>query len=132
MEIAADSHRLRQVLDNLLSNAIRYSPAGGMIAVHLTTAPESAALSDAAIAHGLPQAVLLTVADQGIGIAPDDLPHIFDRFYRGRREPMASGSGLGLYIASEIIAQHGGRLWAESQPGAGTRFYVTLPESRHT
>jgi signal transduction histidine kinase len=131
VEIAADSHRLRQVLDNLLSNAIRYSPAGGMIAVHLTTAPESAAPSDAAIAHGLPQAVLLTVADQGIGIAPDDLPHIFDRFYRGRREPMASGSGLGLYIASEIIAQHGGRLWAESQPGAGTRFHVTLPESRH-
>lgn len=132
LEIAADGHRLRQVLDNLLSNAIRYSPAGGMIAVHLTTAPESAAPSDAATARGLPQAVLLTVADQGIGIAPGDLPHIFDRFYRGRSEPLASGSGLGLYIASEIIAQHGGRLWADSQPGTGTRFHVTLPESRHT
>ena len=131
LEIAADGHRLRQVLDNLLSNAIRYSPAGGMIAVHLTTAPEQAAPSDAATARGLPQAVMLTVADQGIGIAPGDLPHIFDRFYRGRGEQMASGSGLGLYIASEIIAQHGGRLWAESQPGAGTRFHVTLPESRH-
>ena len=132
VEIAADSHRLRQVLDNLLSNAIRYSPAGGMIDVHLSAAPESAAPSDTASAQGLPQVVLLTVADQGIGIDPGDLPHIFDRFFRGRSEPMLSGSGLGLYIASEIIAQHGGRLWAESQPGSGTHFHVTLPESRHT
>jgi signal transduction histidine kinase len=130
VEIAADSHRLRQVLDNLLSNAIRYSPAGGTIAVHLSTAPEQAAPSDGATVRGLPQSVLLTVADQGIGIAPDDLPHIFDRFYRGRGEHVAGGSGLGLYIASEIIAQHGGRLWAESQPGGGTHFYVSLPESR--
>jgi two-component system, OmpR family, sensor kinase len=131
LEIAADGQRLRQVLDNLLSNAIRYSPAGGMIAVHLTTAPEQVASADAAIACGLPQAVLLTVADQGNGIAPGDLPRIFDRFYRGRGEQVAGGSGLGLYIASEIIAQHGGRLWAESQPDIGTRFHITLPESRH-
>jgi signal transduction histidine kinase len=130
LEIAADGQRLRQVLDNLLSNAIRYSPAGGMIAVHLITAPEQPAPSGRAMAPGLPQAVMLTVADQGIGIAPGDLPHIFDRFYRGRGEQMASGSGLGLYIASEIIEQHGGRLWAESLPDTGTRFHVTLPKSR--
>lgn len=132
VEIAADSLRLRQVLDNLLSNAIRYSPAGGTIAVQLTTALEQAAPSDAADVPGFPQAVLLTVTDQGIGIAPGDLPHIFDRFYRGRGEQVAGGSGLGLYIASQIVAQHGGRLWAESQPGAGTRFYVSLPVVRMT
>jgi signal transduction histidine kinase len=130
LEIAADGQRLRQVLGNLLSNAIRYSPAGGVIAVHLSTAAEQAAPFDAIAERGLPQAALLTVADQGIGIAPSDLPHIFDRFYRGRGEQVASGSGLGLYIASEIIAQHGGRIWAESQPDSGTRFYVTLPERR--
>ncbi len=129
-EIAADSQRLRQVLDNLLSNAIRYSPAGGRIAVHLAMAPEQVGPSDAAATPGLPQAVLLSISDEGIGIAPADLPHIFERFYRGRGEPVAGGSGLGLYIASEIIAQHGGRLWAESQPAAGTCFHVSLPESR--
>jgi signal transduction histidine kinase len=130
LEIAADGQRLRQVLDNLLSNAIRYSPAGGKIAVHLITAPEPAAPTDTATERGLPQAAMLTVADQGMGIAPGDLPRIFDRFYRGRGEHVASGSGLGLYIASEIIAQHGGRIWAESKPDAGTRFHVTLPISR--
>jgi two-component system, OmpR family, sensor histidine kinase VicK len=65
-----------------------------------------------------------------MGIAAEDLPHIFDRFYRGRAEHVTSGSGLGLYIAAEIIAQHGGRLWAESTPGAGARFHITLPVSR--
>jgi signal transduction histidine kinase len=130
LEIAADGQRLRQVLDNLISNAIRYSPAGGKIDVHLLAAPEHAAPSDAVTERGLLQAVMLTVADQGIGIAPGDLPHIFDRFYRGRGEHVASGSGLGLYIASEIIAQHGGRIWAESKPDAGTYFHVTLPKSR--
>jgi signal transduction histidine kinase len=132
LEIAADGQRLRQVLDNLLSNAIRYSPAGGMIGVHLITVAEQPAPVGTTTAPGLPQVVMLTVADQGIGIIPADLPYIFDRFYRGRGEQMASGSGLGLYIASEIIAQHGGRIWAESLPDAGTRFHVTLPKSRHT
>jgi signal transduction histidine kinase len=132
LEIAADGQRLRQVLDNLLSNAIRYSPAGGMIGVHLITIAEQPAPAGTTTAPGLPQAVMLTVADQGIGIIPADLPYIFDRFYRGRGEQMASGSGLGLYIASEIIAQHGGRIWAESLPDAGTRFHVTLPKSRQT
>jgi signal transduction histidine kinase len=128
VEIAADGQRLRQVLGNLISNAIRYSPAGGMITVRLTTAPDQAPPSD--ITPELPQAVMLTVADQGIGITPEDLPHIFDRFYRGRGGQVASGSGLGLYIASAIIAQHGGKLWVESQLDAGTQFHVTFPESR--
>jgi signal transduction histidine kinase len=128
VEIAADGQRLRQVLGNLISNAIRYSPAGGMITVTLTTAPDQA--PPFGTTPELRQAVMLTVADQGIGITPEDLPHIFDRFYRGRGEQVASGSGLGLYIASAIIAQHGGKLWVESQLDAGTQFHITLPVSR--
>jgi two-component system OmpR family sensor kinase len=129
LEIAADGQRLRQVLGNLLANAIRYSPAGGVIRVALTRlAQEPPAAAPAA---DLPQAIRLTVADQGMGITPEDLPHIFDRFFRGRGEQVASGSGLGLYIASAIVIQHGGRIWGESQPETvGTTFHVTLPEGR--
>ncbi|MBC8160094.1 MAG: GAF domain-containing sensor histidine kinase [Roseiflexaceae bacterium] len=126
-EISADRQRLRQVLGNLLANAIRYTPGGGTITVHL-----SATGAQDAHAAELPQEVQITVEDQGMGIAADDLPHIFDRFYRGRGEHVASGSGLGLYIVAEIIAQHGGKLWAESALGSGARFHITLPVSRHT
>jgi signal transduction histidine kinase len=77
------------------------------------------------------QEVQISVADQGVGITAEDVPHIFDRFYRGRGEQLASGSGLGLYIVSEIIAQHGGRIWVESTLGAGATFNITLPLSRH-
>ncbi len=126
LEIAADHQRLRQVLSNLLTNAIRYSPDGGTISVELALLAEQAQVANAE----LPQAVRLTVADQGIGISPEDLPHIFDRFYRGRGELVAVGSGLGLYIAAAIIAQHGGTLTADSVPQVGTRFHATLPVSR--
>lgn len=129
VEVAADQRRLRQVIENLLTNAIRYSPDGGTITVQLAAAnkvllPESGTPM-------LPQEVLITVSDQGIGIAADDLPHVFDRFYRGRGEHIAGGSGLGLYIASEIVAQHGGSIWIESVQGAGASFHITLPASRH-
>lgn len=132
IEIEADQQRLRQVLANLLSNAVRYSPNGSHVTVALTnvvaqTAPATVALASPS---ELPQEVQLTVADQGVGIAAEDLPYIFDRFYRGRGEAIASGSGLGLYIAAEIVAQHGGRLWVEATPGAGSRFNLTLPVRR--
>jgi signal transduction histidine kinase len=130
LEVAADQQRLRQVLGNLLANAIRYTPQGGTITVCLSA---TVALEVSAAGSGtaeLSQEVQITVADQGKGIAAEDLPHIFDRFYRGRGEQVASGSGLGLYIAAEIIAQHGGRLWADSTPGAGACFHITLPVSR--
>jgi two-component system, OmpR family, sensor kinase len=130
LEVAADRQRLRQVLDNLISNAIRFTPAGGTITVGLRAiAVEEAAQIEPDTVE-LPQAVQITVADQGRGIAPEDLPYIFDRFYRGRGEYVASGSGLGLYIAAEIITQHGGRIWAESTPGTGAQFHITLPVSR--
>lgn len=130
IEIAADGQRLRQVLSNLISNAIRFSPAGGTISVQLTTAADAAPQIAMTSTPQLPQALLLTVTDQGIGITPEDLPHIFDRFYRGQGGLVANGSGLGLYIASAIITQHGGQLWVESQVNAGTSFHVTLPISR--
>ncbi len=126
LEIAADHQRLRQVLSNLLTNAIRYSPDGGTISVELALLAEHA--PDAGTE--LPQVVQITVADEGIGISPEDLPHIFDRFYRGRGELVAVGSGLGLYIAAAIIAQHGGTLTVDSVPQSGTRFHATLPISR--
>ncbi len=124
-EVAADERRLRQVIDNLLTNAIRFSPDGGTITVQLTNA------ADESGAQILSQKLHITVSDQGMGIAAEDLPHIFDRFYRGRGERIAIGSGLGLYIASEIVAQHGGSIWVESAQGSGAHFHITLPVSRH-
>jgi two-component system OmpR family sensor kinase/two-component system sensor histidine kinase BaeS len=110
-----DPDRLEQVLNNLVGNALRYTPGGG----HIT-------LGAQAIAGG----VRLTVADSGAGIAPEDLPHIFDRFWKGdrtraRRE--GAGSGLGLAIARQLVQAHGGQIWAESQPGQGTTFFIDLP-----
>ncbi len=129
VEIAADTQRLRQVIDNLITNAIHYSPDGGTITIQLTKAPEQeAAPSESAL---LPQKVLIAVSDQGMGIAAEDVSRIFDRFYRGRGERVASGSGLGLYIAAEIIAQHGGTIRVESVPGAGATFFITLPVNRN-
>lgn len=130
IEISADPQRLRQVLGNLLANAVRYASDGGSIRVELSATVAQGA--SAAGAAALPQDVQITVADQGMGIAAEDLPHIFDRFYRGRGEYVASGSGLGLYIAAAIIDQHGGRIWADSTPGVGARFHITLPVSRLT
>lgn len=130
VEVAADEQRLRQVIDNLLTNAIRYSPDGGTITVQLTNVPANLAAPDERDTQVLPQKVLITVSDQGTGIAAEDLSHIFDRFYRGRGEHLAIGSGLGLYIASEIVAQHGGSIWVESVQGSGAYFYITLPVSR--
>lgn len=130
VEVSADAQRIRQVLANLLANAVRYAPQGGAITVELRALATEDKERDADGLPELPQDVEIIVADEGPGIAAEDLPHIFERFYRGLGEYVASGSGLGLYIAAEIIAQHGGRIWAESLPGAGARFHITLPISR--
>ncbi len=115
-EIKADPDRMAQMLGNLVSNALRYTPEGGQI-----------------ILSGQHQenAVLLSVQDNGTGIAPDKLPHIFARFYRGEksRQPDHAGSGLGLAIAKAIVEAHGGTIAAESEPGRGTTFTMTLPVS---
>jgi PAS domain S-box-containing protein len=112
--IRADYERIRQVLTNLIANAVKYSPDGGVIRVGGWREGEAA---------------LIYVADQGIGIPPEEHEQIFQRFYRVdtrlRRE--AQGSGLGLYLARAIIEAHGGRIWVESQLNRGARFVFTLP-----
>jgi PAS domain S-box-containing protein len=109
-----DARRFEQVLLNLGGNAIKYSPAGGDITVTgRQTGPE----------------ILLQIQDQGIGIPPQDLTRIFERFYRVSNELMQQigGAGLGLAVCQGIVEAHGGRIWAESVPGAGSTFYFTLP-----
>lgn len=113
-EVIADPDRINQVLDNLMHNAIRHTPDGGQIELAAQTCAEG---------------VQLSVKDSGPGIAAEDVPHIFSRFYRAdkSRRRQEGGSGLGLAIAKSIVERHNGRIWAESVPGEGTTFHFTLP-----
>jgi len=114
--VRADRKRLAQVLANLLNNAIKYSPSGGTITVSGVVVKE---------------AVQISVSDEGIGIAPAEQEHIFDRFYRvdNALSRETQGAGLGLYIVRSIVDAHGGRIWAESRDGGGTSVHFTLPLS---
>ena len=109
-KIGADPHRISQVLSNLLGNAIKFTSEGGTVT--LRARPRDGSL-------------LVTVADTGRGIAPDDLAHIFDRYWRPKGSE-GEGTGLGLYIARGIVEAHGGRVWAESSP-QGAALVFTLP-----
>jgi len=113
--VDGDEVRLGQVLGNLLSNALRYTPPGGSVTLRAEAAPD--------------RQVRLSVQDTGPGIAPADLPHIFERFYRAdpARAAEAGESGLGLAIARTLVDAHGGRLMAESTPGQGATFALLLP-----
>jgi two-component system OmpR family sensor kinase/two-component system sensor histidine kinase BaeS len=114
LEIQGDAGRLDQVLSNLVSNALRHTPSGGRITL-------SAEAADGC--------VRLTVADTGEGIAPEDLPFVFDRFWRGDRARSHSGStGLGLAIAAQLVRAHGGAIRVASRPGDGTTFTLDLPQ----
>lgn len=112
--VPADPVRLAQVVRNLLENAVKYSPQGGLIVVHGETQPEH---------------IVVSIADQGIGIAPEHLNRLFEKFFRVKTGAAQGtvGSGLGLPIARSIVEAHGGQIWAESQLGQGTIFYFTLP-----
>jgi len=114
LHVRCSRRRLAQAVENLITNAVKYSRSGGRVAV-------SAFEDDG---H-----VVVTVSDEGIGIPPDEEPHIFDRFYRGRSEEVAGvpGTGLGLSIVKAVIDKHGGRVWVDSQPGAGSTFSFVLP-----
>lgn len=114
-----DRDRLGQILQNLLSNAVRYSPAGSAIRISVTD---------------LGAAAQITVSDQGVGIPPEALARLFDRFYRVETASASQpqGLGLGLYITRGLVEAHGGRVWAESTAGQGSTFYVILPYNRHT
>jgi len=110
-----DSQRIEQVLTNLLANAIRHTPAGGTVSV--------SARSD--------QDLVVEVSDTGAGIAPADLPHVFDRFWRGdkSRARDRGGAGLGLAIARQLVEAHNGRIWVESEPNVGSTFGFVLPST---
>jgi two-component system, OmpR family, sensor histidine kinase BaeS len=110
--VRADRRRLRQVVTNLLTNALKFTSGGGTVTVAVRPAGAAA---------------VLTVADTGVGIPADELPHIFDRFWRGRQAAQTSGSGIGLAIAAELARAHGGELAARSAPGDGTTMTLTLP-----
>jgi PAS domain S-box-containing protein len=113
--IAVDPPRIQQVLSNLVGNAIKFTPAGGQIVLRANPADGEARFA---------------VVDNGPGIAPDALPHIFGRFWQGKRTDRR-GIGLGLTIAKGIVEAHGGRIWVESQLGAGSSFYFTVPLAAH-
>jgi signal transduction histidine kinase len=112
--VAADRDKLRQVLVNLLANAVKYSPSGGLIAVEL---------------RGDDRRVEIVVRDEGLGIAPSEQRLIFEKFYRAdvNMTRGVSGSGLGLYISRELVHRMGGTISVQSQPGQGSTFVVTLP-----
>lgn len=117
-EIYVDSQRLAQVLANLLGNALRHTPAGGEIVLIANTSGAEQRRSR----------VMLAVRDTGSGIDPEDLPHIFDRFWRGdRARTRSAGSGLGLAIAKQIVEAHGGEITVESAPGTGTTIRLSMP-----
>ena len=131
-----DGPRLGRVLDNLLGNAIKYSPEGGVISIHVRLGA-----SPIAEPHGIARAdesdarpgVLLSVEDNGIGIAAEDLPHVFDRFRRGGNVPeTVVGTGIGLTSVAQIVHQHGGTIDISSGLGQGTRVTVWLPLTGRT
>jgi signal transduction histidine kinase len=126
-----DGPRLRRVLDNLVGNAIKYSPGGGLISIHIGLAASPVGERDgmAPANHtGSRPGVLLSVQDNGIGIAAEDLPHIFDRFRRGSNVPeTVVGTGIGLTSVAQIVHQHGGTIHISSGLGQGTRVTVWLP-----
>lgn len=113
--VRGDRDHLEQVLNNLVSNAIKYSPSGRRVDLHLGTRTDGM--------------VVLSVTDQGMGIRAAELETIFGLFYRSpdREARDVGGMGLGLYISKEIVDRHGGRIWAESREGKGTTFFIALP-----
>lgn len=114
IRVSADSLRLRQILYNLLTNAVKFTPMGGTIYLGTT-------LTD-------PQTVRITVSDTGIGIAHDQQAQIFERFYQvgTTTQGVREGTGLGLAICKQLVEMHGGKIWVESQPGEGSRFHFSL------
>lgn len=117
LPLTGDRTKLQRIFANLLDNAVKYTPAGGRVSVSAT-------------ADG--QSVEVIVEDSGVGIAGEDLPHIFDRFYRAEKSRSAPGSGLGLSLARAFVLVHNGTIAASSTPNQGSRFTVRLPWKRLT
>jgi signal transduction histidine kinase len=119
IRIRHDPPRIGQVVANLVGNAVKFTPRGGVVRVSVEAVPDGARID---------------VVDTGVGIDPSELPHIFERFYRGSRanEARGSGSGLGLAIVRSIVDMHGGTVTVESGPGSGSSFTVRLPQDPRT
>ncbi len=111
-EFFADRGRIDQVLLNLVHNAVKFTPVGGAISVVVSSTND---------------VVEFQVRDTGVGVNPEDMPRLFERFYKADRARRSQGTGLGLAIAKHIVQAHGGSIWAEPNPGGGTRFIFTLP-----
>jgi signal transduction histidine kinase len=116
VDVFADEEKIGSVISNLLSNAVKYSQKGTTIEINCT--------------H-LGNEVEVSVKDEGIGVKPEDAAHLFDRYYRVDNPNFShvSGFGIGLYLSAEIVKQHGGRIWIESLPDAGSTFYFALPDT---
>jgi two-component system phosphate regulon sensor histidine kinase PhoR len=111
-KVSADPVRVRQVITNLVHNAIKFTRSGGRITI--TT-------------RRLEGSVVVAIADTGVGIPKEDLPHVFERFYKGDKARAGEGTGMGLAIAKHVIEAHGGRIWVESEEGKGATFSFSLP-----
>jgi two-component system phosphate regulon sensor histidine kinase PhoR len=110
--VLADVERVQQVVANLVHNAVKFTPPGGQVTLS---------------AEPVGEEMVISVRDTGVGIPADDLPRIFERFYKADRARYGGGTGLGLSIARHIVQAHGGRIWAESAEGRGSSFYFSLP-----
>jgi signal transduction histidine kinase len=110
--VFADREKIGQVLSNLVSNAVKYAKAGTQIQVNCGLSEDQ---------------VIISVRDKGIGIKPNDLKQVFDRYFRAETQGHISGFGIGLYLCAEIIKRHNGKIWAESTPDEGSTFYFSLP-----
>jgi signal transduction histidine kinase len=115
LTIDGDAERVRQVLANLVGNAMKFTEPGGTITVR---------------AKLWEHTVLFSVADTGSGIPPEHLPHLFELYWHARRNARSSGSGYGLAIARGLVEAHGGRIWVESVLGEGSTFFFTIPAHR--
>jgi signal transduction histidine kinase len=115
--VEADQRWIKQVFRNILENAVRYSPEGGLIVIHGEIRSAD---------------VVMSVADQGIGISPEDLVPIFEKYFRARAAAgyHVAGTGLGLPVARAIVEAHGGRIWIESKLGEGTTVFFSLPKAK--
>jgi signal transduction histidine kinase len=112
IRVRVDNSQIRRILTNLLENALKFTSPRGVITLRLAARDSQAVLS---------------VSDTGIGIPPEDLPHLFERFHRGRNASRYPGSGLGLAIVKALVDEQGGTVRAESEMGVGTSIIVTLP-----
>jgi two-component system, OmpR family, phosphate regulon sensor histidine kinase PhoR len=116
-QVLADQARIEQVVVNLLHNAIKFTPSGGQIQINAALGTEDSQSRQ----------VVFSIRDTGVGVAEEDLPRIFERFYKADRARAGGGTGLGLAISRHLVEAHGGKIWATSKLREGSTFYFSLP-----